>query len=56
LHDVGYNKEYAAVSKDIDDDGEEWFGLKYEQLIAPLIKAVQELKVMVEDLQNGQRN
>jgi hypothetical protein len=43
LLDVGYNPDFfAGIEKTADKDGDIWYGLKYEQLIGPLIKAVQE--------------
>jgi hypothetical protein len=48
---MGYEYEdFGGLEESFDDDGERWLGLKYEQFIAPLIKAVQELTEEVEKL------
>jgi hypothetical protein len=48
--EVGYTKDYAAVTITPDEDGDEWYSLKYEQLIAPMIKAIQEQQEIIEEL------
>jgi len=47
-------EDFAGIEENLDDDGDRWLGLKYEQLIAPLIKAVQELSAEVETLKGDQ--
>jgi hypothetical protein len=42
--------DFAGIEESFDDDGDRWLGLKYEQFIAPLIKAVQELSAQVDEL------
>jgi hypothetical protein len=49
--DMGYPDEFfAGVEKTEDKDGELWYGLMYNQLIAPMVKAIQELDAKVENL------
>ncbi len=48
---ISHNVDVEDVAMlSIDDDG--YYGVQHEQLIAPTIKAVQELKGMLTDLKN----
>jgi hypothetical protein len=51
-HNVTY-EDFAGLEESYDEDNDRWLSLKYEQFIAPLIKAVQELKAEV-DLLKGE--
>jgi hypothetical protein len=44
-------EDFAGIEINKDKEGEVWYGLKYEQLIAPITKAVQELTARVEELE-----
>ena len=51
LEDHGHDlKCWAGISEDYDEDGERWLGMKYEQMIAPMVKAIQELKAELDEL------
>jgi hypothetical protein len=48
LQDAGLQySDFAGLEETFDDDNERWLGLKYEQFIAPLIKASQELNTKI---------
>jgi len=54
LEEMGYsNDDFAGVNVELTEDGtgENW-GLVYEQFIAPLGRAIQELKAEVDSLKN----
>ena len=44
-------EDFAGIEENYDDDGERWLGLKYEQMIAPMLKAIQELYDKVKQLE-----
>ncbi len=44
LDEVGYTDDFAGVVKKKEEDGSDWYGFRYEQLLAPMIKAIQELE------------
>lgn len=47
---VKFNKsghDFAGFCKDTTDTGEEIYGLRYNEFIAPMIKAIQELKTII---------
>ena len=48
LDEVGYTKDFAGIVKYQNEAGEVGYGFKYDQLIPPLIKAIQELSAEVE--------
>jgi hypothetical protein len=52
LIDSGHEAaDFAGIEKTTDDDGNIWYGLKYDQLIAPLIRAVQQLSDQIQHIQ-----
>ena len=44
--------DFAGIVREETEDGSPWLGLRYEQFIAPLVKAVQELSCKVASLED----
>jgi hypothetical protein len=49
LNDHGHTyADFGGLREDFDEDGERWLGLQYEQLLPPMVKAIQELTTELE--------
>jgi len=52
VEQFGYDRDFfAGVERSTDDDGELWYGLMYNQLIAPIVKSIQQLTEKVTALE-----